>query len=170
MARTNTQCQRLIQGECACASAPGGGDWLVHHSQHRQPACPDKAPDKYRRQREEDDVQHGRLVEVHPGHLDLRVGPCSRQPETLEEELDDQAGGGHRGVEADEQEAGHAPAVVLAVDVDDRQHDQVGEDASTPPKLIPPFHSTAASGTLPIEQTKLMIATSGPHSFVIVWW
>ena len=25
----------------------------------------------------------------------------------------------------------------------------------TPPKLIPPFHSTAASGTLPIEQTKL---------------
>ena len=32
----------------------------------------------------------------------------------------------------------------------------------TPPKLIPPFHSTAASGTLPIEQTKLTTATSGP--------
>ena len=31
--------------------------------------------------------------------------------------------------------------------------------ASTPPKLMPPFQSTAASGTLPIEQTKLMIAT-----------
>ena len=28
-------------------------------------------------------------------------------------------------------------------------------NASTPPKLMPPFHSTAASGTLPIEQTKL---------------
>ena len=35
-------------------------------------------------------------------------------------------------------------------------------NASTPPKLIPPFHSTAASGTFPIEQTKLSIATSGP--------
>ena len=26
---------------------------------------------------------------------------------------------------------------------------------TTPPKLMPPFQSTAASGTLPIEQTKL---------------
>jgi hypothetical protein len=32
----------------------------------------------------------------------------------------------------------------------------------TPPKLIPPFHSAAASGTLPIEQTKLMSAMNGP--------
>src|SRR5215208_4522252 len=37
-------------------------------------------------------------------------------------------------------------------------------NASTPPKLIPPFQSTAASGTLPIEQTKLPMATSGPIS------
>src|SRR5712691_2618461 len=36
--------------------------------------------------------------------------------------------------------------------------------ARTPPKLIPPFQSTAASGTLPIEQTKLRIATSGAMS------
>src|SRR5450759_974607 len=35
---------------------------------------------------------------------------------------------------------------------------------TTPPKLIPPFHSTAASGTLPIEQTKLATATTGPTS------
>src|SRR5260370_20608082 len=39
----------------------------------------------------------------------------------------------------------------------------------TPPKLLPPFHSTAASGTLPTEQTKERIATIGPtigpHSF-----
>ena len=35
-------------------------------------------------------------------------------------------------------------------------------NAITPPKLMPPFHSTAASGTLPIEQTKLSTATSGP--------
>ena len=35
-------------------------------------------------------------------------------------------------------------------------------NATTPPKLIPPFHSTAASGTFPIEQTNESIATSGP--------
>jgi hypothetical protein len=36
--------------------------------------------------------------------------------------------------------------------------------AITPPKLMPPFHSTAASGTLPIEHTNDSIATSGPTS------
>src|SRR5437899_9327679 len=36
--------------------------------------------------------------------------------------------------------------------------------AITPPKLMPPFHSTAASGTLPIEQTKDSIETTGPIS------
>src|SRR5205807_1973843 len=47
-------------------------------------------------------------------------------------------------------------------------------NASTPPKLIPPFQSTAASGTLPIEHTKLRIATngpiSGPQNSANVWW
>ena len=31
----------------------------------------------------------------------------------------------------------------------------------TPPKLMPPFHITAASGTLPIEHTNDRIATIG---------
>src|SRR5258708_20215046 len=35
---------------------------------------------------------------------------------------------------------------------------------TTPPKLIPPLHKTAAKATLPTEQTKLKIATSGPTS------
>ena len=42
-------------------------------------------------------------------------------------------------------------------------------NAITPPKLMPPFHSTAASGTLPIEQTKLTTATSGPTSGPQTW-
>ena len=33
---------------------------------------------------------------------------------------------------------------------------------TTPPKLMPPFHRTAASGTLPIEQTNDAIDTTGP--------
>ena len=47
-------------------------------------------------------------------------------------------------------------------------------NAITPPKLIPPFHSTAASGTLPIEQTNETIATSGrpaaPDLRQSGWW
>ena len=53
--------------------------------------------------------------------------------------------------------------VVLAVDVEDREHDEVGEDeGEDPPKLMPPFQRIAASGTLPIEQTNDDIDTSGP--------
>ena len=33
---------------------------------------------------------------------------------------------------------------------------------TTPPKLIPPFHKTAASGTFPIEHTNETTATTGP--------
>src|ERR1700761_7656905 len=36
--------------------------------------------------------------------------------------------------------------------------------ATTPPKLIPPFHRTTASGTLPTEQTNDTIAPTGPIS------
>src|SRR5215471_8732427 len=35
---------------------------------------------------------------------------------------------------------------------------------TTPPKLIPPLHKTAANGTLPTEHTKLTSETSGPTS------
>src|SRR5205807_6508434 len=45
---------------------------------------------------------------------------------------------------------------------------------ATPPKLIPPFHSTAASGTFPIEHTNENMATTGPtrgpHSFATSGW
>jgi hypothetical protein len=37
-------------------------------------------------------------------------------------------------------------------------------NATTPPKLMPPFHRTPARGTLPIEQTKLSRLTTGPIS------
>ena len=35
---------------------------------------------------------------------------------------------------------------------------------TTPPKLMPPDQSAAASGTLPTEQTKLMMARNGPRT------
>src|SRR5579883_1326125 len=35
-------------------------------------------------------------------------------------------------------------------------------NAITPPKVLPPFQRTAASGTFPTEQTNEMMATIGP--------
>jgi hypothetical protein len=52
--------------------------------------------------------------------------------------------------------------VVLAVDGDHRQHDQVSEDESKDAGEAGADHETAASGTLPTEDTKLRTAISGP--------
>src|SRR6202790_5109153 len=47
-------------------------------------------------------------------------------------------------------------------------------NASAPPKLMPPFHSTAASGIFPTEHTNEITATSGPtigpHSVASSGW
>ena len=43
-------------------------------------------------------------------------------------------------------------------------------NAITPAKLIPPDHSTAASGTLPTEQTKLSTAMTGPMNAPQIAW
>src|ERR1700738_1813505 len=47
-------------------------------------------------------------------------------------------------------------------------------NAMTPPKLMPPFQSTAASGIFPTEQTNEMTATSGPtigpHNLATSGW
>src|SRR5450755_3266534 len=47
-------------------------------------------------------------------------------------------------------------------------------NAITPPKLMPPFQSTAASGIFPTEHTNAMTATSGPtigpHSLARSRW
>ena len=41
--------------------------------------------------------------------------------------------------------------------------------AITPAKLMPPLQSTAASGTFPTEQTKLITAISGPMKAPQIW-
>ena len=64
----------------------------------------------------------------------------------------------------------HEPrAVIAAVDQEEGEGDEVGEDelATTPPKAMPPFHRDAARGTLPMEQTKLMMAMNGPTTGVL---
>jgi hypothetical protein len=47
-------------------------------------------------------------------------------------------------------------------------------NAITPPKLMPPFQSTAASGMYPTEYTNEITATSGPmigpHSLATSGW
>jgi hypothetical protein len=80
-----------------------------------------------------------------------------------EERLDDVACGRHRTVNDETDLHRCLSAVILSVDQTDRNDDQVPKiKLTTPPRLIPPFHKTAASGTLPTEHTKLTTASKGP--------
>src|SRR6266702_1043808 len=85
-------------------------DRLVHHAQHLPAAATSEvAPQEQCGHDQEDDVQHGGVVPRDGSHLDLGVPTVWDKPRTLEDELDDQAGGEHGRVEGCEEEPHHSP-------------------------------------------------------------
>src|ERR1043166_7872772 len=58
----------------------------------------------------------------------MRATGVRNESEPLKPELDDERRGCHRQVERSENEPHHSRAVVLSVNVENRQHDEIGED------------------------------------------
>src|SRR5437667_12594896 len=77
-------------------------------------------------EREEKNVQHGRVIETDRCLDDLRAALRRNQPEQLKEKLDQQRGKSHGNIKNGDDEARDFPAVILAVDIDDWQHDEIG--------------------------------------------
>src|SRR5207248_1006413 len=77
---------------------------------------------------EEDDVEERRVVPAELGRGDDRRSVCGLDSEAAEEVLDDQPGRAHHDPEGREQLQHQMTAVVAAVDEEERQRDQVGED------------------------------------------
>jgi hypothetical protein len=77
---------------------------------------------------EEDEVEHGRVVPVEARLDDLRVAEAGDQADRFEDQVDDESCEDHRRVERHPDEGGDLQPVVLAVDVEDREDDQVGGD------------------------------------------
>ncbi len=50
------------------------------------------------------------------------------QPQKAEKKLDDQRGQSHRDVKHSDDQCSDFPAIILPIDVDDREHDEVGVD------------------------------------------
>src|SRR5258707_8726635 len=142
-----------------------GRCWFVHHAQHRGTARFQDPPNQQACESEKRDVEPGRVVPCDGGLNHARVALCRDETKSPEYQFDDQRGTRHRRIEGDKQEAGHLQSVIFAVDVQDRENNQIGEDeCDHPPKLMPPFQSTAASGIFPTGHTNEMTATSGPTS------
>src|SRR5258708_6135074 len=100
----------------------------VHHAQHREAAGFQEPPYQQARENEKGDVEPGRVVPSDGSLNDVSVPLCRDKTEGPEYQFDNQRRRSHRRVEGDKQEAGHPPSVVFAIDVQDRENDQIGED------------------------------------------
>jgi hypothetical protein len=100
----------------------------VHHPQHVDAAGRDGPPHQKSRDEKKSNIEPRRVI-PRDGRLDdARLMLAGDETKDAEQSFDNNGSDGHRDIECDEQERGHLQPVVLAVDVEDRQHDQVGED------------------------------------------
>jgi hypothetical protein len=87
------------------------GRGRIHHAQHSQAAAVAKVPpDEQPAERQEDDIEIGRGVQDHACLEDFCLALRRDQAQPIEDELDGEAGGDHRRVEAHEQEPRSAEA------------------------------------------------------------
>src|SRR5260370_18050110 len=131
-------CDGRARSVLTVSVAPAG---VVHRLEHLDAAGLDEGDQEGGGDGEEDDVQHGVAVEGDVGVDDLGVTGGGDEAEGAEHDLDDVAGGGHGGVEGGGDEQHHAGAVVLAIDGQDGQDDEVGEDEAR--------HATEADPPVP---------------------
>src|SRR5438105_1096695 len=113
----------------------------IHHFEHVGPSSAQEPPHQDSRQHNERNVQYGRVIEAGT-RCEHRHRPLGwNNTERREKQLDHIARHRHRHVERGEDIHSHPATVVLAVDIQNRQDDQVGEneadhtaetDAATP--------------------------------------
>ena len=131
----------FLDGQTVAGVSIGGFDRSVHRPQHCGSACLEESDHEDGRQEKEQNVEDRRVIERDVSLHDLGVPRRRNEPERIEHNIDHEPGDGHRRVEGHEQEQADLPAVVLPVDVEDGEHDQVGEDERD--------HSTEADPPVP---------------------
>src|SRR5260370_4401653 len=98
-----------------------------HHAQHRWTAGFQETPNQEASENEEGYIEPRRVVPGDGGLNHARVTLRWDETKRAEYQLDNQRGSRHRGVESDEQESGHLQSVIFAIDVQDRENDQIGK-------------------------------------------
>lgn len=135
----------------------------AHHLEHPRPAVEQEPGDEKQREGVEGDIQPCGVVPGDASLGDNGVAGVRGQARGSEDHLDGVPGQDHGEIESSGDPQGGLGAVVLAVDQDDRQDDQVGEDkARHPAEADAAVPQDGGDGTFPTEQTKLSSATTGP--------
>lgn len=114
---------------------------LVHHPQHFRATGFQETPYQERSQAEEHDVEPSCVIPCDLSLDDLRRSVLRHQPGNPEDQLDDVGRSRHRGIRDTKQEQSDPQPVRSAIYIEDRQHDQIGEqerdDAAKADPAIP---------------------------------
>src|SRR5579875_1903029 len=101
---------------------------FVHHAQHGQATCTDEADHKDGGENKEENVEDGGIVPVYAPGNGNDVAMLWNDAEGREQEFDNVACCRHGDVKREQDVAHNLPAVVFAIDVENGQDNQVGED------------------------------------------
>jgi hypothetical protein len=99
-----------------------------HHAHHFDASSPEEDNGQYHKEDAEDDVQHRRVIERDSRVDDRGMALMRHPPRQMKEPLHDERGEHHRDIERHSHECRHLSAVILAVDIQDRQDDEVAEN------------------------------------------
>src|SRR5258707_11904230 len=115
--------------------------WHTHHFQHGGSARAEKPDYQYSSDNQEDNIEHGGIVPLHAFADCGHVAVLWDNPQRGKQELDHIAGSSHCHIECHENVTHDLPSVVFAVDVQDRQNDQICKDEAD--------HTAKANSTAP---------------------
>src|SRR5207249_10738490 len=118
-----------------------------------RPSCSEESNEKKPRNGQKNDVLNGRVIEADRHFDDLSASLRRDHPEKVKKEFDQQCSNDHCDIKTGDNKAGDFPAVILPVDIDDREDDQVGinerDDAAETDAAVPKDRSqrNVAHGT-----------------------
>jgi hypothetical protein len=100
----------------------------VHHPQHVDAAGRDEPPHQKNREEKKSNIEPRRVIPRDGRFDDARLVLAGNKAKDAKQSFDNKGSARHRDIECDEQERGHPQPVILAVDVQNRQDEQVGQD------------------------------------------
>src|SRR5215472_15461111 len=107
--------------------------WFVHYTQHRWAAGFEETPDEQPGENQKSQVQPGRVIPGDGGLDHARFALRRDERKAAEDQIDNKRRDCHRNVKGSEQEARHLQPVILAINVQDWEDDEVGEDEGDHP-------------------------------------
>ncbi len=101
---------------------------LAHHPHHCYATGPYKVHDEKRGEEQEQDIQNRCVIPLYALCDSDNIAVLRNNSQGGKQEFDDISSGGHRNIECQQDKAHHLPSIVFAIDIQNRQDDEIGKD------------------------------------------